>query len=796
MLYPKNIDYKIGFDKIRQLVDGFCLSNLGKNYVRKLTFSSKHSEVVKWCQQTKEFYQILSLGENFPSSNYHDVTEALEKAKVENAFLSEDELLRIKTSLDAIIDCSAFLNKRKEDFPRLFQLAHLVQDNNSLSQQIDQVIDEKGQVKDAASRELKEIRNGIASGQRKLRKTLDSIFRACNKNGYVPEGASMTIRDGRMVIPLNAEHKRRIKGFVHSESATGQTVYMEPEEVLDGNNQIRELEYSERREIIKLLTKLTNQIRVQVPELKKSYQFLGMMDFIRAKAKLAIKLDASLPKIIDSQLMNWQQAYHPLLKLSHEEAGKTVVPLNIRLDEENSILLISGPNAGGKSVCLKTVGLLQYMVQCGLMVPTDSDSDFGIFDSMFIDIGDEQSIENDLSTYSSHLNNMKYVLKNANEASLVLVDEFGTGTEPNFGGAIAEAILDAMVGKKVFGVITTHYGNLKEYAENTIRVQNGAMRFDIQKLEPQYMLEIGKPGSSYAIEIARKIGLGQPVIEKAKELVGQEQTDMDKLLRNLERDKARVLKREKSLKDTERNLKQQLVKYEQLNEEITNKKKEIINKAKGEAERLLADTNREIEKTIRHIKENKAQKEETKKARERLGELKDRIKPSDETKKESKTKVIPGEIEIGDYVRLKGQDVIGEVVSRKGKDLEVVMGSLKSNIKLNRLEKVARQLGKSVKKEWKRESLMGVDLNRKMAEFNSTLDVRGKRADEMQPLLQDFIDEAVMFGQREVKILHGKGHGILRDIIRQRLKEESQVAQFADEHVERGGAGITVVTLV
>ena len=795
MLYPSDIHDKIGFDKIKALINEYCLSGLGKAFVNKLAFSSRHDEVVKWCEQTFEFYSILSSGENFPSSNFHDVTSSLEKAKVQGAFLIEEELLKIKTSLDTIIECSTFLNKRANDFPRLQQLSCLVQFNSGLAHQIGQIIDEKGVVRDSASSELKDIRNNIAAGQRKLRKTLDSIFKSCAQSGYVPEGASMTIRDGRMVIPLFAEYKRRIKGFVHSESATGQTVYIEPEEVLDGNNQIRELEYAEKREIVKLLTRLTDRVREQIPELKKAYQFLGMIDFIRAKAKLAVRLNATLPKVREKQLINWKGAYHPLLKFSHEDAGKKVVPLNILLDEKNNILLISGPNAGGKSVCLKTVGLLQFMVQCGLLVPVDADSEFGIFESIFIDIGDEQSIENDLSTYSSHLNNMKHVLKHSNESSLVLIDEFGTGTEPNFGGAIAESILESMVASKVFGVITTHYGNLKEFAERTESVQNGAMRFDIHKLEPQYMLEIGKPGSSYAIEIARKIGLPQSVIEKAKELAGQEQTDMDRLLRDLERDKSRVLKREKSLKETERNLRQQLAKYEQLSDEISSKKKDIINKAKSEAERLLSDTNREIEKTIRHIKENKAQKGETKKARERLGELKDKVKLDPEKHKLNSTEVLPGEIEVGDFVRLIGQEVIGEVASRKGKDLEVIMGGLTSKIKLNRLEKVSRQIARTTQKEWNREGSKGMDMNRKMAEFNSTLDVRGKRAEEMLPLLQNFIDESVLFGLREVKILHGKGHGILRDIIRQRLKEEPQVTQFADEHVERGGAGITVVTL-
>jgi len=568
---------------------------------------------------------------------------------------------------------------------------------------------------------------------------------------------------------------------------------LEPSEVLEGNNQLRELEYAERREIVKLLIKLTDSIRLQIEPLNNAYRFLGIIDFIRAKAKLAVLLNAELPTLENSASFNWENAVHPLLFLSHKEQKKSVVPLNIALDHERHLLLISGPNAGGKSVCLKTVGLLQYMLQCGLLVSMAENSTIGVYNDIFIDIGDEQSIENDLSTYSSHLTNMKHTLKNASANGLILIDEFGTGTEPNFGGAIAEAILAELVHKKTFGVITTHYSNLKEFAENTSGVVNGAMRFDVQKLEPQYMLEIGKPGSSFALEIARKIGLSHDVIEKAKQLVGREHTDVDKLLRDLERDKSRVLNREKSLKENERKLKQQLARYEQLNEEIGGKKKEIINKAKMEAERLLSDTNRQIEKTIRHIKENKAEKKETKRVREDLEQLKGKVKP--ELVKNNSLEVIKGEIEVGDFVRFKDQDVVGEVTARKGKDVEVQMGQLKSNIKLNRLERISKGEAKAALRKPKREGLASINLNRKLADFNTTLDVRGKRAEEVMPLLQNFLDESSMFNFNEVRVLHGKGHGILRDLVREQLKGEPNVASFNDEHVERGGAGITVVVL-
>lgn len=794
MLYPKDIERKLGIDKIKELLEENCLSSLGKHFVDKLSFSTQYSEVVKWLKQTDEFKAILTSGENFPSSHYYDVFEYLSQSKIEGSFLLEEPLLKIRNSLQTIIECIKFL-KGSESYPELSLLVQRVHLDAGLIAKIDQVIDEKGVVKGSASSDLREIRHGIKSEQQQLRKTLDSIFKSSRDKGYVPEGSTLTVRDGRMVIPLHSEHKRKLKGFIHGESATGQTVFMEPTEVLEANNRLRELEYAERREIVKLLTLLTDEVRKQLIPLQSAYRLLGMIDYIRAKAKLAIILEANLPGLIDDQVVNWENARHPLLYLSHKSLNKTVVPLNIRLDHSSSLLLISGPNAGGKSVCLKTVGLLQYMVQCGLLVPVQENSKMGMFGDIFLDIGDEQSIENDLSTYSSHLTNMKNMLKSASDTSLVLIDEFGTGTEPNFGGAIAEAILDDMVSKKVFGVITTHYGNLKEYADKTEGVQNGAMRFDIQKLEPLYLLEMGKPGSSFALEIARKIGLSNDVIDRAKELVGSDHTDMDKMLRDLERDKTRVMNRERTLKETERRLKQQLARYEELNEEIVGKKKEIINKAKVEAERLLSETNRQIEKTIRHIKESKAEKKETKKVRAKLADLKSKVKPEAEQRKGSAVKVLEGEIIVGDFVRLKGQEVIGEVIAIKGKDLEVMIGELKSNIKRNRLEKVSRRLAKSSVKKPKRENLQGIDINRKMAEFNSTLDIRGKRAEEVLPLLQNFIDEAVLFGMQEVRVLHGKGYGVLRDIIRQRLNEEPQVNSFADEHVERGGAGITVVSL-
>jgi DNA mismatch repair protein MutS2 len=796
VLYPQNIEEKLGFDKIREHLLRLCLSSLGHRYVNNIRFVNQYDKLNPLLLQAAEFKEILLTKETFPGSNYVDVTSSLKKAKVVGAFLLEQELMDIKRSFETLMACARFLNNKEEQYPSLHVLSRGLDLNEHLPASIGAVIDDNGVVKDNASPDLATVRREMRKEHQQLRKTLESIFRSSRSSGYVPEGASLTVRDGRMVIPLNAEHKRRVKGFIHGESATGQTVFLEPAEVLEGNNKIRELEYAERREIVKLLTKLTDAIREQLDPLERAYRFLGVIDFIRAKARLAIELEAELPSLVEAPVVDWENARHPLLYLAHKALKKPVVPLNISIDSHYKILLISGPNAGGKSVCLKTVGLLQYMAQCGLLIPVDADSKVGVFKDVFIDIGDEQSIENDLSTYSSHLTNMKFMVKNTSQKSLILIDEFGTGTEPQFGGAIAESILKELVRIGSFGVITTHYSNLKQFAEKTDGVQNGAMRFDVQKLAPYYMLEIGKPGSSFALEIARKIGLPQDVIAHAKELLGREHTDMDKLLRDLERDKLRVNKRERSLKDKEKSLTKELEKYEEVNTNITGKKKEILNQAKEEAAKLLADTNKEIEKTIRHIKENKAEKKETKQVRTKLASLQQKVKPEKVVHKDPELKVVGGVIVIGDYVRLIGQQVVGQVVGEKGKDLEVVIGELKSNIKRNRLEKVLHTAVKSLRKEKRTASLHSKTLNQKNANFNARIDVRGKRAEEILPIVEQFIDEAMMFGVQEVKILHGTGHGVLREMIRQRLKEEPQVTSFKDEHVEHGGAGITVVSFI
>jgi DNA mismatch repair protein MutS2 len=655
-----------------------------------------------------------------------------------------------------------------------------------LAQSVFVKIDDKAQVRDSASADLGRIRKKLREEQIRLRKIADQIFRTAVEEKWVPEGALPTIREGRVVIPIQAEHKRKLKGFILDESATGQTVFMEPTEMLDANNEIRDLEHSEKREVIRILRELTDEFRQQLPLLRSAFQFLAQIDFIRAKAKFSQEINAEHPVIEKQPEMVWYNAKHPLLYLSLK-GKRDIVPLNIELDQQDRLLLVSGPNAGGKSVCLKTVGLLQYMVQCGLLIPVSERSRVGIFQNILLDIGDQQSIENDLSTYSSHLRNMKTFIEHANSKSLVLMDELGSGTDPNFGGAIAQAILEELLRKHVWGLATTHYYNLKLFAGQRQGIRNAAMRFDDMNLVPLYILDIGKPGSSFALEIARKIGLPQQTLQEAEKLVGKDLAGFEKLVRSLEKEKQLLSEKTKKLERQESEMKQALTKYQSLSTDIETRKKDIINKAKEEASNLLKDTNREIEKTIRHIRANQAQKLETQKVRKNLQNLTQRVEPVIKEEKRS-----PDELKEGDRVRIIGQDSSGVILSIQGKNATVQFGELKSVAKIDKLEKITGAIEKEMASRLR---TSGINVYEKRSNFSETLDVRGKRVDEVIPLLDQFMDTAILLGQGELKVLHGKGEGVLRKVVRDHLKRYKEVASMNDEHVERGGDGITIVVL-
>lgn len=790
--YPHNIEVKLGIDKVKEELASMCLSPLGEKYALSISPQHRAHSIQKLLSQTDEFKRILTSSASFPQNNYIDVRSSLKKSEVQGSFLDEEELFEVKLFVNTILDIIAALKGKDGEYPELTTLAQRIELDTKLAKELDLKIDDKGVLRDNASRALMSIRSGIAKSQVKARTAVNKVMKSAGSSGYCPEGAGITVRDGRMVIPILAEHKRHVKGFIHDESSTGQTVYMEPAEALEINNELRELEYAERREIIKILTDLTDQIRNELPQLEASVHFLGIVDFIRAKANFAIKFDAICPTLSPKPILNWVNARHPVLEMALSEQGKKIVPLNILINNEQRILLISGPNAGGKSVCLKTIGILQYMVQSGIPVPVAENSEFGVFENLLLDIGDEQSIENDLSTYSSHLKNMKFFLDNSNNRTLFLIDEFGTGTEPQFGGAIAEVILHELNKKNAHGAITTHYGNLKKTADKLEGVVNGAMKYDIKKLEALYSLEIGNPGSSFALEIAGKIGLNKDMLGRAKKLAGVSHVQFDRMLNELEVEKSEIKKMRREIEQKDKRLSQSIKDYDELKSFVSEEKPKIIEQAKAEAARIIKQSNQQVEQTIRDIKRSDADKRKTIEARQKLKDL--------ENKNEvvKKPQLMPLKLDValvvGDKVKIKESETIGEIISIKGKKAEVALGSIKSRVNLVDLTKMSNTQIKKMGHD-RVKQISGIDVNSKLTSFSPSLDIRGVRAEEAIGKIESFLDDALLLGFDEIKVLHGKGHGVLREIVRNTLKENHRVGTLKDEHIEFGGSGITVVEL-
>jgi DNA mismatch repair protein MutS2 len=807
VVYPENFEQKIDFHKIRQSIDSFCLSPLGQEKIGEMQFSTSFEEIDRRLSQTDEFIRILQEEDSFPTDHFYDVRPVLRRLHVEGSWIDQNALLELRRSLQTIYGIVAFL-RRDEDgnpkYPHLLALAGNVVVYPDLIKKIDTILDDSGQVKDSASPQLADIRRRLTTTMNSVSKILNTILRNAQSEGFVDRDVTPAMRDGRLVIPVDPSHKRRIRGIVHDESASGKTVYIEPAEVVEANNRIRELENEERREIIRILTNFTDYLRPFLPDLLEAYEFLGWIDFIRAKAKFSRQIHAIKPVVENRPEIDWVQAVHPLLYLSLQKQNRQVVPLDIALNRENRLLIISGPNAGGKSVCLKTVGLLQYMVQCGLPIPVKENSRVGIFNDIFIDIGDEQSIENDLSTYSSHLLNMKFFLKNCNEKSLLLIDEFGSGTEPQIGAAIAEALLDQFNRKQSFGVITTHYRNLKQYAAEHPGVINGAMLYDRHQMQPLFRLSIGNPGSSFAVEIARKIGLPEEVIDRAAEIIGSDAINIDKYLQDISRDKRYWERKRNEIRRERKRASELSAKYQAELEEIEKQKKEILSQAKLQAEQLLAESNARIEKVIREIRQSQAEKERTKQVRRSLNEFRERVeRKEDETNERSKfrsprKKKKPQEkvtLFPGDAVRLKGQTVAGKILEIQGKKAWVVFGSIKSMVPIDKLEKVSQSQLKKEIKDTPSDSNMRELIHERKLKFKPDIDVRGMRGDEALQAVMYFIDDAIQLGISRVRILHGTGTGALRQIIREYLGTVDGVTHFQDEHVELGGAGITVVDL-
>lgn len=810
MIYPPQFEEKIGFTKIRELLNQNCISDMGRQWVRKLSFSTSFSSIELWLNQTEEMQQILLGDLGIPIQDYFDLRPDLIRIRLAGTYLKTDRFFDLKSSLNVINEMIMFFDEKQQDYAHLYRLTSGLEIDPLIITKIDTILDEKGEIRDRASEKLFEIRSEIIRANRQSEKSINESLRQAKKAGWTNETVEATVRNGRLVIPLSAAYKRQIRGVIHDESATGQTVYLEPDKVLHLNNKIQALEAEERREILRILVAFADFLRPSIDSLVAAYRFLGLIDFIIAKARLSVQLNAVKPDLRDKAEIQWYQARHPLLYLSHKAQGKVIEPLNIHLHTQERILIISGPNAGGKSVALKTIGLVQYMLQNGLLVPLRSTSITGIFKRFFIDIGDEQSIENDLSTYSSHLLNMQHFLAQANAKTLFLIDEFGSGTEPILGGAIAEAILEELNEKKAFGVITTHYANLKLLPTNENGMVNGAMLFDTKKMIPLYKLVMGRPGSSFTIEIARKIGFSKTLLQKIDEKADRRQLDFEEQLQQLEVDKKALEKKQQQIALMDEHLSETLEKYQALYGDLQKEKKSILAEANKESKAILKQSNRLIEKTIKEIRENAAEKKKTQEIRKNIQQEINRLEKEPRIEKPTRHHVVEQQIankkvekkagkstplKTGDLVIVDGQNTVGSIALIKGKKAKVDFDTMQMFIELNRLEKVSKTQERKLKKANVKSSNIAQDLSEKYASFNPNIDVRGQRADEALIQIQRFLDDAILLGVHQIHILHGKGTGALRQVIQEYLRANRDVNRYYDEHIERGGHGITVVEM-
>lgn len=876
MIYPDNFEKKIGFDKIREMLAASCLCTLGKEKVVEMAFSDNHEVISTALQEVREYRRMTVERDDFPLAFFFDMREQAARLNLEGTYLEEEELWDLKRSLETIHAIIKFLNSEKAaddgddekratsfdmDFeyayPTLQKLTEGVRIFPNVTTRINQTLDQYGYMKDSASPELARIRQELSKMAGSVSRTLNNILRQAQQEGLVERDVTPTMRDGRLVIPVAPGMKRRVGGIVHDESATGKTVFIEPTEVVEANNRIRELEADERREVIRILKDIAIMIRPFARDICASYRLLADIDFIRAKALLAERFQSYEPELLPHPALDLIQARHPLLELAlaaknrekadevlGDEKPKKVVPLDITLTPEKRLLIISGPNAGGKSVCLETTGLLQYMLQCGLSIPVADRSTSGVFSAIMIDIGDEQSLSDDLSTYSGHLNNMKQMIRNANEGTLILIDEFGTGTEPGIGGAIAEAVLHQFCNKKAFGVITTHYQNLKEFADKHEGVVNGAMLYDRHEMRPLFQLQIGRPGSSFAIEIARKIGLPEEVIKEASDIVGSDYIQSDKYLQDIVRDKRYWESKRQQVHQREKDIEKTISRYEAGLTEVEQERKAILRRAKEQAEELLRETNKRIENTIREIREAQAEKEATRRLREEMRQFEEEVVSVDSTandeaiarkiaqiqarkerkqqrkleKEANKNKAEDNSAnalqmsglgkeaaggtliaKVGEYVRIKGTKSVGQIESLNGKTATIIFnGGMKTKMRTDRLEHAnppKQEETKATTAYMAAERSTRETIDSRRENFRQDIDVRGMRGDEALNQVQYYIDDAILVGVSQVRILHGKGNGILRQLIRQYLSGIPNVHSYRDEHVQFGGAGITVVEL-
>lgn len=803
MVYPNTFEQKIGFDQIRSLVTQRCISPLGLIFVNKIRMSTKAEVIKSMLEQVEEMRQILLFDTHFPAQDYFDLSEELDLLKVEGSYVDTESLSRLKSMLIVVDKIMGYIKRREADkYPHLTNMVeHLVFDSSLISR-LDRIVDDKGNIRDNASAELQQIRRDILQRSQDAAKKIRQILRSSKQDSIVADDAEITIRNGRLVIPVAAAYKRKLRGFIHDESATGQTVFIEPESVFDDNNEIRDLQNAERREIIRILIEISDELRPMVEDIESMQLFLGLVDFLRAKAKLAIDIQGIKPIMNRVPMIDWKKAVHPLLYLNFKSQHKTVVPQDISLNQQGRILIISGPNAGGKSVTLKTVGLIQYMYQCGFLVPVNELSEFGVFKHLFLDMGDEQSIDNDLSTYSSHLQNMKVMISEAERRSLFLIDEFGTGTEPSLGGAMAEAVLEKLISNGAYGVITTHFGNLKLIAERHPEVINAAMLFDIEEMRPLYILKKGKPGSSFTFEIAKKIGFPEDVLEQARAITGYDRIDYEQRLQQLETELHFMSEQKKQLNVADETLAELIERYNKNNEELVKIRKEAIHNARIEAREIIKNANKLIENTIFEIRKSQADKDAVKEIRQKVQTFSEEISEKPEPKA-TKSTIIPKQkptiddetIKPGDSVMLLGLETTADVIEVKGNDVTVSMNGVILRTTLRKVEKITRSESRKITRNPQNANSVYKRMMDKSNSFKSTIDLRGKRADEALSETERFLDDALLLNIQEIRILHGKGNGILRQLIRKQLAANPSVEKFFDEKIEFGGDGITVIIL-
>lgn len=828
------LEQKIGFDKVRGLVSARCATQYAARKVESEQISTDQGEIMQRLGLTDEMRLICMFEDSFPSQGFIDTKPFLLQLQAENTSIDLPSLKLLGRSLETLSGILRFFEGCKDDlYPMLRQLSSSVEYYPEIRRAIGRILDSTGEVRDTASPQLAEIRRNLRSKEGTISKRIANVLKAAQTDGIVDAEAEITIRDGHILIPVSASNKRKLQGIVFDESATGKTAFIEPLEVIELNNQVRELQFEEQREIARILFEFSEFLRPYLVGLIAASEYIGEIDFIRAKALVSLDMIAGMPVISTEGSLILRRARHPLLEASLRREGKEIVPLTLTLTKDKHILLISGPNAGGKSVCLKTVGLLQYMFQWGMLIPTSEISEMLIFDRIFIDIGDNQSIDNDLSTYSSHLSEMKEILADATSGSLVLIDEFGSGTEPAAGGAIAEAILAELDRRGAYGVMTTHYTNLKLYADGSKGVCNGAMLFDGAAIKPLFKLEQGMPGNSFAFELARNIGLPEAIVKDAEDRAGADFVNIERNLRKIARNRRVLDEKIARIKSTDKTLENLTDKYQKELEEVKALKKKVLDEARKEAADIISGANREVEKTIRQIKEAQAEKQKTKIAREGLKDFgkaidKERQSQQDEAiekkmqqiiarkQREAERKARRGEesaaakqkgnpaepsadepLKVGDKVRLKDSEMVGEVTRISSKNIMVSVGNIISKMSPDKVERISNQQFREKTRSSFRPSTSfnSESISRRRLEFQPSIDIRGERLDGALQIVMQFIDDATMVGIGQVKILHGKGNGVLREEIRKYLRTVPSVASFRDEDIQLGGAGITVVEM-